>query len=527
MPLQLFPFFKRAHPAAALLVILPLCGATLPEASAGGVNILFAIADDQSWPHASAYGTEGVRTPAFDRLAAQGVLFNNAFAPAPQCSPCRAAILTGRPIWQLEEAGTHGSLFPAKFPVFTRILEANGYHVGFTGKAWGPGNWKASGWEKNPVGTEYNEKRLTPPTPDISTVDYTGNFREFLSSRVAGQPFFFWYGGHEPHRTYAYGSGAENGIDPAGLKLPPFLPDADVTRQDVADHYLEIAWFDQHLGQMLALLEEMGELDNTLVIVTADNGMPFPYAKANLLEAGTHVPLVIAGGMPLSPRQSDTLVNLIDLAPTILEVAGLSLPEATPAKSLVTHLLEGHPHRTEVLTGRERHTHARPDNLGYPARAIRTADYLYIWNMAPERWPAGDPPPESPDSAPTGSGLKPIIEGYEDIDAAPSKSFMLAERAAFADLFAAAFEKRPGEQLFVIREDPYCLKDVAASPAYAAVLADLRARLEKGLRADSDPRMQGWGDIFESYPRFGSMRLFPGFRERGAYNPAYQAPTKK
>lgn len=511
-------WFQTANRLLSTL-LLPCAAAS----AADRLNILFAIADDQSWPHTSAYGTAAVQTPAFDRLAEMGVLFNNAFAPAPQCSPCRAGILTGRNIWQLEEAGTHGSLFPAKFPVFTRILEADGYHVGYTGKAWSPGNWKDAGWKKNPVGTEYNEKRLRPPTAGISPVDYAENFRAFLAKREAGQPFFFWYGGHEPHRTYTFGSGQENGIASETVELPPFLPDTATTRTDVADYLHEIEWFDQHLGRMLSILEENGELENTLVIVTADNGMPFPHAKANLMEPGTHVPLVIAGGLPLRSRESEALVSLIDLAPTILDVAGLRLPESTPAKSLLPHLIDDSPHRRAVLTGRERHTHARPDNLGYPARAIRTADYLYIWNIKPDRWPAGDPPPET--TGATSGPFKSVEDGYEDIDSSPSKSLLLQDRLAWPQHFQGAFEKRPAEQLFAIRSDPHCLKNLA-DDAHSLTLRELRAQLIEELRAQGDPRVHGTGDIFESYPRFGSMRSFPGFKERGAYNPAYQpAPT--
>ena len=121
-------------------------------------NILFVISDDQSWPYASAYGTGWVKTPGFDRVAARGILFNNAFVTSPGSSPSRASILTGRYPWQIEEAGTHASSFPRKYRVFTQILEENSYHVGFTGKPWGPGDWEISGWKQNPVGKEYNQK---------------------------------------------------------------------------------------------------------------------------------------------------------------------------------------------------------------------------------------------------------------------------------------------------------------------------------------------------------------------------------
>lgn len=155
-------------------------------------NILFAIADDQSFPHASIYGQSTFRTPIFDRIASNGILFSNAFVAAPQCSPSRAAILTGRQIWQLEEAGTHSSYFPKKFPVFTDALEGAGYFLGFTGKPWGPGNFKDAGWNRNPVGPEFNKRELaSKPTTGISNIDYVANFKDFLDAKPADKPFFF------------------------------------------------------------------------------------------------------------------------------------------------------------------------------------------------------------------------------------------------------------------------------------------------------------------------------------------------
>lgn len=528
--MTLHALMKSPLPAFGLAAIFSLSGPALPGRAAEGINILFAIADDQSWPHASAYGTPHVRTPAFDRLADQGVLFTNAFAPAPQCSPCRAALLTGYNIWQLEEAGTHGSLFPKKFPVFTRILEDKGYHVGFTGKPWSPGNWEAAGWDRNPVGTEYNDRHLTPPTSGISDIDYAENFRDFLSARPDKAPFFFWYGGKEPHRSYAPGSGEAGGIDPSALAVPGFLPDTAVVRQDLADYFLEIEWFDAQLGKMLRILEEAGELDRTVIIVTADNGMPFPSAKANLFELGTHVPLVVSGGGLIKPAISETLVSLIDVAPTVLDLAGLEMPHPSPARSLLPHLRDGTPHRTEVLTGRERHTHARPDNLGYPARALRTAEYLYIWNVKPDRWPAGDPLEAVLDGtadSPGTAAFKALVEGYEDIDASPSKSLILEQPAAWPEAFETGFAKRSEEQLYAIVTDPFCLNNLASQPDHAEVLSGMRETLRSRLLEQGDPRLTGTGDIFESYPRFGSMRPFTGFKERGAYNPAYSTPSTK
>jgi len=488
-------------------------------------NILFAISDDQSYPYASAYTKCGVNTPAFDEVASMGILFNNAFVAAPQCSPSRAAILTGRNIWQIGEAGTHSSLFPKKFRVFTDLLEQSGYFIGFTGKAWAPGNWKDSGWNRNPVGPEYSSKRMqSVPAKGISKLDYFENFRDFYSEKSPDKPFFFWYGGTEPHRTYEEGSGLRSGKKLSDALVPPFLPDVDMVRSDILDYALEIEWFDSHLGKMIRFLKEKGELENTMIIVTGDNGMSFPSSKANLLDYGTHVPLAICWPEGIKGgRTVDDLVSMIDLAPTFLEIAGVKKPSGITGKSLAKVLFsdkQGYidPSRKYVFTGRERHAHARHDNLGYPARAVRTRDYLFILNHKPDRWPAGDPVPESA-SAEDKKALEP---GYFDIDDSPSKSYLIDNQDRWPELFAVGYSRRPSEQLYNIKNDPGCLKNLAGDPKYQAVKNELRKVLEKNLKAQGDPRMTGKGDIFDSYPRFAAMRPFPGFWEEGKYNPAFQ-----
>lgn len=502
--------------------------AQAPPANRKPPNILFAIADDQSYPHASAYGQKSFHTPVFDRIAASGILFTNAFVAAPQCSPSRAAILTGRNIWQLEEAGTHSSYFPKKFPVFTDALEYAGYFIGYTGKGWDPGNFKDAGWSRNPVGPEYNKRQFgSTPTAGISKTDYVSNFKDFLSDRPTGKPFFFWYGGFEPHRNYEAGSGAASGLNIKDMVVPPFLPDNELVRNDLLDYALEINWFDQQLGKMLQLLEAAGELENTIIVVTADNGMPFPYAKANLQEYGIHVPLAICGpAIKGNHRTVNDLVSMVDLAPTFLDIAQVAHFKGISGKSLIPLLGNKKSGTTDastqyVLTGRERHSHARPDNVGYPARAIRTRDFLYIKNFKPERWPMGDPPPENKVSISGIKDMKPILEGYEDIDGSPTKSAMIKNKAGWPQLFHLGFEKRGGDELYNIKTDPYCLHDLANLPEFGLVLKQLKTELEKKLTEQGDPRMIGNGNIFDSYPRFGLMRPFDGFKERGKYNPAF------
>ncbi len=474
-------------------------------------NILFAIADDQSWTSTSAAGDRVVKTPAFDRVARLGALFSNAFSASPGCAPSRAAILTGRYPWQLEEAGTHASLFPKKYTVYTDLLASAGYFVGLTGKGAGPCNFKASGWQHNPAGPAFDEKTADDGDKAVSGNDYAANFAEFLKRRPEGKPFCFWYGGHEPHRPYNVGSGAASGKKLPDVQVPPFLPDSPEVRSDLLDYYHEIERFDRHLGRMLKALDDAGELSNTLVVVTADNGMSFPHAKAQVTEYGIHMPLAVCWtGKFKGGRTIGDVTSFIDFAPTFLEAAGVRIPAAVTGRSFLPTLLSDRPagaRRTYVQAGRERHSHARPDNLGYPSRGLRTQDYLYIRNFKPERWPAGDP------------------GKFYDIDNGPTKTFMMAHRddLAVRPLFEAGFGKHPEEELYDIRRDPGCLKNLAAAPAQAAVKSKLRADLEAALIAQKDPRMLGAGDVFESYPRHSPMHEdLGGFAASGAYNPAFQ-----
>ncbi len=471
-------------------------------------NILFAISDDQSWLHTSATGDPVVKTPAFDRVAASGVLFNNAISGSPGCAPSRAAILTGRPHWQLEEAGTHASFFPRKLQVYPDLLEKAGYHVGLTAKGAGPCNFKDAGWPRNPAGPDYNRYRSDSVPEGINPIDYAANFDDFLKKRPSGRPFCFWYGGTEPHRAYLKGSGRKAGKRIEDVRVPAFLPDTEEVRSDILDYLQEIEHFDRHLGRMLDRLKQAGELENTLVVATSDNGMPFPRAKANMYEYGIHLPLAVAWpALARGGRKVDDLISFTDFAPTFLDAAGVKPPAVMTGRSFLDVLASGKSGRVDArrasaYSGRERHSHARRDNLGYPTRALRTPDYLYIRNFKPGRWPAGDP------------------EEFYDIDGGPSRDVVLKRRDRFFEL---ACGKRPGEELFDIRKDPACLENLAPSKAHAATLARLRGEMDGALKAQGDPRALGTGDIFESYPRHSPMRPeLGGFAERGQYNPAFQ-----
>ncbi|MDQ8198938.1 sulfatase [Pelagicoccus enzymogenes] len=459
-------------------------------------NILFALADDASYPFASAYGCDWMKTPAFDAVARSGLLFHKAYTPNAKCAPSRAAILTGRNSWQLEAAANHWCNFPAKFKSVTDTLSENGYHVGYTGKGWAPGEaLKEDASPRDVIGPAYQSKTLAPPTSCISPCDYAANFEDFLDDRDPGQPFFFWYGGNEPHRPYEYQSGSNIGkkriedID----TVPPFWPDDERVRHDMVDHAFALEYFDSHLAKMLAKLEQIGELENTIVVVTADNGMPFPRIKGQAYDFSNRLPLAISWpqGIANPAREVESYLSFIDFAPTFLDYAGIA-PETTGMHSLTGRSLRpvfenapSHQQRNFVLIGKERHDIGRPNDVGYPIRGIVRDDFLYVINFEPDRWPAGNP--ES---------------GYPNCDTSPTKTVILEglntkERHRYWEL---SFGKRVGEELYHLPSDRNCLHNLASDSDHKSLKSQLRAKLLDTLSAEEDPRIVADGSVFDHYP---------------------------
>jgi len=428
-------------------------------------------------------GDPVVRTPAFDRVARDGVLFSHAFCDAPTCGPSRSAILTGQQIWRLEEAGNIHSTLPAKFATYTELLEQAGYKTGHTSKGWAPGRLEPGGRSRNPAGDPFE------------------SFETFLGQAEENRPFCFWLGSRDPHRPYELGSGKRSGKDPADVLVPSCLPDNDVIRNDILDYYVEIERFDAGVARAIGALERSGQLDNTLVVVTSDHGMPFPRAKASLYDQGSRVPLAVSWPDRIARgRTIDDFVSLSDIAPTFLEAAGLAPHEDMTARTLLP-LLTGSgagqvdSSRDAAYIAMERHDGCRRGGKGYPCRAVRTKDHLYIRNFEPTRWPSG-----SPNARDCARGIP-----YGEIDSSPTKTFMMENRddPTVDRLSELAFGTRPAHELYDLRRDPGQLHNVASEPATAEALHTLSERLMRHLRDTGDPRALGKRAPWDFYPYYG------------------------
>lgn len=503
-------------------------------------NILFAISDDQSYPHTSFAGSRFIKTPGFDRIASEGIYFTNCYAGSPGSAPSRSSLVTGRYHWQNEQSGQHASSWMKKYIPFVDLLNKNGYHTGFTGKGVAPFQYarddQDSLWRKeNAAGKVYNSVKYQKNGPfdertaeGIGNINYYENFREFMQKRKGNEPFFFWYGATEPHRAYEKDSWIRNGKRLEDVDVPGFLPEDDIIKGDMLDYAVEIEWFDRHLTKMLNYLDSIGELDNTIVVVTADNGMAFPGAKASCFEFGVHVPLAIRYPKDFpGKRKVDDPVSFVDFAPTFLELTKTSKVGMMPifGKS-ITHILRskksGVVDKTKkyIFAGRERHSSSRWNNLGYPQRAIRSTDFLFIWNMKPERWPAGAPQaikPGSENEIVPMYGLdengKHISEwAFTDVDASPSKSYLIENHSdtTIRKYFDHSFAIRPMFELYDVKNDPYCLQNLSGTSEYKNIEDEMKSALEQELRRSEDPRVVGpEPEIFETYERYSPIRYFP------------------
>ena len=451
-------------------------------------NILFCIADDWGAPHASIYGNDPVvQTPAFDRIAREGALFHNAYVSSPSCTPCRNSLMTGQWHWRLKAGANLYGTLPQDVETYARLLTSAGYHTGSWRKSFGPGNLEGKFLTEHPAGKVYAK-----------------GFEQFLKARPnKDTPFCFWLGASDPHRGYVKDSGKKAGMNLNQIKPFAFFPDTEEVRSDIADYYFEVQRFDSDVAKAIATLEQAGELNNTIIVITGDHGMPFPRCKSNLYDSGTKVPLAIRWGSKIKAGQSyQNFVSLIDLAPTFLTAAGVTVPKAMTGYDILPALIEGNNEKLRpfIIAGKERHVPSQeaPDLGGYPSRMYRDHNYLYIRNYSANRWPNGTP-----------HWQKAMIKHtwYGDTDNGPTKSFIIDNKDRFPESYELCFAKRPAEELYDLSKDPEQMVNLASTKTevtkkYATLLT---AELEKS----ADPRHGGEPFDFDVQKYGGGGPTFP------------------
>lgn len=508
----------------ALMSVLISLAMTMSASADERPNVLFCFSDD--WGrYASIYRdparpglNDVINTPALDAIGRSGVVFNNAFVSAPSCTPCRASVVTGMPFYR---CGTNAFLRCREYgkapdpykslPGFSELLVKNGYHVMHWGKTTNKHAGRQDLTHKDSIcnfsqavsaaaNTEARKKEI------FSFV--RSNFIRFLDNNEEGKPFCYWFGPHNSHRQWTRGSGkAIWGLDPDSLKgkVPAFLPDVHDVREDLADYLGEALAWDAMVGELIEELKARGELDNTLVIVSGDHGMPgMPRGKCNLHDFGSRVSLLVSWPARVKPgRRIDDFVSLMDIAPTVLETTDIARPDHMLAESFLDLLTSEKggvidKTRDHVIIGRERHVgEARTDRTPYPSRAIRTSNFMLIRNFKPNRMPMGD---VFKSEATAEQLLQDHYLAYPDMDASPTKVFLMTNRDAYPKHFDIAFSARPEFELYDLKRDPDQVDNIAADPNYADVLRKLTDRMMSELRETGDPRVIGDGSTFDRKP---------------------------
>ncbi len=497
-------------------------------------NVLFIFADD--WGrHAGVYrGAEGtaqvndvVQTPVIDSIATEGVLFQNAYVSAPSCTPCRSSLFSGQHFWRTGWGSILlGAKWDASIPTFPLLLEEHGYAIGASYKVWGPGTplnapyggmrclFNRAGFKFNKFSqgvTDLVEKGVAlDDAKERMNQEVRRNFRDFLATREDGKPFCYFFGPTNPHRKWTQGSGeALWGMDPEKLKgkMPAFLPDVPVVREDLNDYLGEVQAFDMGVGTLLDDLKKTGEYENTLIIISGDHGAPgFPYGKCNLYDFGSGVPLIIAGVGVNGGRVVDDFTSLTDLAPTLLEAGNVPVPDVMTGRSLWNVLTSDNdglvdPTRTQVFIGRERHvSSARPNELPYPQRAIRVKDYLLIINFKPDRFPMGNPYKLGTDEEPSFDEIaEQTATTLYDEDQGPTKAWIVQNRnnPEWKSFYEDSYGKRPEFELYDMRKDSDQVNNLADNPEYKEVFEKLKKQLITELETTGDERVLNDGTFWE------------------------------
>lgn len=425
---------------AALCLFLASCKGSQDP---GRPDIVFIIADDLSWDDIGAYGNTHIRTPNIDRLAAEGIRFDNVFLTASSCSPSRISILTGRYPHNTGAAELHTGA-PAHLRFFPEALKEAGYFTALAGK-WHEGRHTSRAYDTLLVNKEANGE------------GGQDQWLSLLESVPQNRPFFFWLAPYDAHRGWEADSAFESPYRPEDVSVPETLVDDADTRQDLASYYNEITRLDDHIGKLLDALERKGRLKNTLIVFTADNPRAFPGNKTLLYDRGIKTPFIAywPGGIKKPGAKADALINSIDIAPTLLEAAVIPEEKGFQGKSFLELLSKPEqPFRQYVFAEHNWH-----DYEAYE-RAVRSTEYLYIVNERAGF--ANDGPIDANQSLSAKSLKRGLTDG----------TLSALQREAY-------LQPRPREEFYDIRKDQVQPNNLIDDPAHQESLNRLRDVLRK------------------------------------------------
>lgn len=398
-------------------------------------NFIVFIADDAAWNDCGPYGNTVIKTPNINKLGEEGLVFDNAFLTTSSCSPSRCSILTGRYPHSTGASELHMPL-PANQLLFAGELQKAGYFTAVAGKY-----------------------HIGPKRAEFDTI-YGGspsgceNWVKALQERPKDKPFFLWLAAIDPHRSYQPNSIPEP-HHPADVIVPPYLPDADSTRKDLALYYDEISRLDSYLGKVMAELEAQGVDENTLVIYMTDNGRPFPRCKTRLYDSGIKTPFIVRWPAEMIKGRTDALISSIDIAPTFCELAGANVSSTFQGVSFVPVLKDSKAETRKWVVGE----HNWHDYQAHE-RAIRNKQFLYIRNAFPQL--NASPPADAVGSLTYQEMIR--LHGSGELNENQLDCFL---------------QPRPAEELYDVQADPFQLSNLADNPNYQSSLAAMRTMLDE------------------------------------------------
>jgi arylsulfatase A-like enzyme len=455
-----------------LLATLSLGMMTAPTWAAGGVtrpNVILIIADDMAWDDCGAYGHPTIRTPHIDKLARGGMRFDRAFLTCSSCSPSRSSIITGRYPHNTGAEELHWPL-PAEQVTFVETLKAAGYWTAAAGK-WHLGEAVKDRFDvvreadpssfQLPAGRGAAAARLGAGVRG-DAASGCGQWVPTLRDRPKDRPFFLWLAALDPHRDYQAGAIPEPHRPDAAV-VPPYLPDTPEVRADLALYYDEIGRLDRFVGAVVAEVDRQGIAEQTLILFLSDNGRPFPRCKTTLYDSGIRTPWIVRWPGHVAPGSRCTrLVSSIDIAPTILKLAGIEAGPIMQGRDF-SPLLKDPAAKVRDLVFAERNWH----DYAARGRAVRSERFKYIRNS---------------DSA---------LPLTPPADAVRSPTFRALRRLRDAGTLApeqrACFVRpRPAEELYDLETDPHELHDLAGDPNAAEVLDRMRRALAGWERETGD-----------------------------------------